>query len=100
MKIIFIFSCSGMFRDVPGCSGMFRNYTYALYLYLYFVLYLCLGELICRKDFFRTFANTCLSICHMPSDVPVLSSVTHNFHISLQTELDQCGFSKKIGTVL
>ena len=36
----------------------------------------------------------------MPSDVPVFSSVTHNFHISLQTELDQCGFSKKIGTVL
>ena len=25
MKIIFIFSCSGMFRDVPECSGMFRN---------------------------------------------------------------------------
>ena len=24
MKITFIFSCSGMFRDVPGCSGMFR----------------------------------------------------------------------------
>ena len=24
MKIIFIFSCSGMFRDVPACSGMFR----------------------------------------------------------------------------
>ena len=24
MKIIFIFSCSGMFRDVPECSGMFR----------------------------------------------------------------------------
>ena len=34
MKITFIFSCSGMFRDVPWCSGMFRNvpcswfYTY------------------------------------------------------------------------
>ena len=25
MKIIVIFSCSGMFRDVPECSGMFRN---------------------------------------------------------------------------
>ena len=25
MKIIFIFSCSGMFRNVPECSGMFRN---------------------------------------------------------------------------
>ena len=25
MKIVFIFSCSGMFRDVPECSGMFRN---------------------------------------------------------------------------
>ena len=25
MQIIFIFSCSGMFRDVPECSGMFRN---------------------------------------------------------------------------
>ena len=25
MKIIFIFSCSGMFRDVPECSGMFRH---------------------------------------------------------------------------
>ena len=25
MKIIFIFSCSGMFRHVPACSGMFRN---------------------------------------------------------------------------
>ena len=25
MKIIFIFSCSGMSRDVPECSGMFRN---------------------------------------------------------------------------
>ena len=25
MKIIFIFSCSGMFRDVPECSGMFWN---------------------------------------------------------------------------
>ena len=25
MKITFIFSCSGMFRDVPACSGMFRN---------------------------------------------------------------------------
>ena len=25
MKIIFIFSCSGMFRGVPECSGMFRN---------------------------------------------------------------------------
>ena len=25
MKITFIFSCSGMFQDVPGCSGMFRN---------------------------------------------------------------------------
>ena len=25
MKIIFIFSCSGMFRDVPECSDMFRN---------------------------------------------------------------------------
>ena len=25
MKIIFIFSCSGMFRSVPACSGMFRN---------------------------------------------------------------------------
>ena len=24
MKIIFIFSCSGMFRDVPECSGMFH----------------------------------------------------------------------------
>ena len=24
MKIIFIFSCSGMFRDVPACSGMFH----------------------------------------------------------------------------
>ena len=24
MKIIFIFSCSGMFRDVPECSGVFR----------------------------------------------------------------------------
>ena len=24
MKIIFIFSCSGMFRNVPACSGMFR----------------------------------------------------------------------------
>ena len=25
MKIIFIFSCSAMFRDVPECSGMSRN---------------------------------------------------------------------------
>ena len=25
MKIIFIFSCSGMFRNVPECSGMFRH---------------------------------------------------------------------------
>ena len=25
MKIIFIFSCSGMFRNVPECSDMFRN---------------------------------------------------------------------------
>ena len=25
MKIIFIFSCSGMFWDVPECSGMFRH---------------------------------------------------------------------------
>ena len=25
MKIILIFSCSGMFRDVPECSGRFRN---------------------------------------------------------------------------
>ena len=25
MKITFIFSCSGMFRNVPECSGMFRN---------------------------------------------------------------------------
>ena len=24
IKIIFIFSCSGMFRDVQECSGMFR----------------------------------------------------------------------------
>ena len=24
MEIIFIFSCSGMFRIVPACSGMFR----------------------------------------------------------------------------
>ena len=24
MKITFIFSCSGMFRDVPECSGMFH----------------------------------------------------------------------------
>ena len=24
MKITFIFSCSGMFRNVPACSGMFR----------------------------------------------------------------------------
>ena len=24
MKIIFIFSCSGMFRNVPACSGMFH----------------------------------------------------------------------------
>ena len=24
MKILFIFSCSGMFRNVPECSGMFR----------------------------------------------------------------------------
>ena len=24
MTIIFIFSCSGMFRNVPACSGMFR----------------------------------------------------------------------------
>ena len=24
MKIVFIFSCSGMFRNVPACSGMFR----------------------------------------------------------------------------
>ena len=24
MKIIFIFSFSGIFRDVPGCSGMFH----------------------------------------------------------------------------
>ena len=23
-EIIFIFSCSGMFQDVPECSGMFR----------------------------------------------------------------------------
>ena len=59
-----------------------------------------LGGAYLQKSFFRTFASTCLSICHMPSDVPVFSSVTHNFHISLQTELDQCGFSKKICTVL
>ena len=25
VKIIFIFSCSGMFRNVPECSGMFRH---------------------------------------------------------------------------
>ena len=25
MKITFIFSCSGMFRDVPECSGMSRR---------------------------------------------------------------------------
>ena len=25
MKIIFIFACFGMFRDVPECSGMFRH---------------------------------------------------------------------------
>ena len=25
MKIIFIFSCSGMFRNVPACSGMLRH---------------------------------------------------------------------------
>ena len=25
MTIIFIFSCSGMFRNVPECSGMFRD---------------------------------------------------------------------------
>ena len=25
MKIIVIFSCSGMFWNVPECSGMFRN---------------------------------------------------------------------------
>ena len=25
MKIVFIFSCSGMFRDVPACPGTFRN---------------------------------------------------------------------------
>ena len=25
MKIIFIFSCYGMFRDVPECSRMFQN---------------------------------------------------------------------------
>ena len=25
MKITFIFSCFGMFRDAPACSGMFRN---------------------------------------------------------------------------
>ena len=25
MKIIFIFSCSGIFRNVPQCFGMFRN---------------------------------------------------------------------------
>ena len=25
MKIIFICSCSGIFRDVQECSGMFRN---------------------------------------------------------------------------
>ena len=24
MKIIYIFSCSGMFRNVPACSGMYR----------------------------------------------------------------------------
>ena len=24
MKITFIFSCSGMFRDVPECSGVFH----------------------------------------------------------------------------
>ena len=24
MKITFIFSCSGMFRNVPECSGMFH----------------------------------------------------------------------------
>ena len=24
MKIIFLFSCSGMFRNVPACSGMFH----------------------------------------------------------------------------
>ena len=24
MKIIVIFSCSGMFRNVPACSGLFR----------------------------------------------------------------------------
>ena len=24
MKITFIFACSGMFRDVHGCSGMFH----------------------------------------------------------------------------
>ena len=24
MKIIFIFACSGMFRNVPACSGMFH----------------------------------------------------------------------------
>ena len=24
MKITFIFSCSGMFRDVPACSGIFH----------------------------------------------------------------------------
>ena len=29
MKIVFIFSCSGMFRNVPECSGMFRNVPYS-----------------------------------------------------------------------
>ena len=27
-KIVFVFSCSEMFRDVPECSGMFRNGFY------------------------------------------------------------------------
>ena len=25
MKIIFIFACSGMFRNVPACSGFYRR---------------------------------------------------------------------------
>ena len=35
MKITFIFSCSGMFRDVPACSGMFHvpGFIDALFLF-------------------------------------------------------------------
>ena len=51
MKIIVIFSCSGMFRNVPACSGMFRHVPEcSMFLVLSTPLYFCYFKMEERRE--------------------------------------------------